>query len=51
MSFGTDLVDPDYTAIAKAARLFGVRVEKAARLFGVRVEKAAMVSRMAATFV
>ena len=32
VSFGTDLVDPDFTAIARGAGLFGVRVEKASEL-------------------
>jgi pyruvate dehydrogenase (quinone) len=32
VSFGTDLVDPDFTGIARAAGLFGVRVEKASEL-------------------
>jgi hypothetical protein len=32
VTFGTDLVDPDFTAIAKASGLFGVRVEKASEL-------------------
>jgi pyruvate dehydrogenase (quinone) len=31
-TFGTDLVDPDFTGIARAAGLFGVRVEKASEL-------------------
>ena len=31
-TFGTDLVDPDFTGIARAAGLFGVRVEKADEL-------------------
>jgi pyruvate dehydrogenase (quinone) len=31
-TFGTDLVDPDFTAIARGAGLFGVRVEKASEL-------------------
>ena len=32
VSFGTDLVDPDFTGIARAAGLFGARVEKASEL-------------------
>jgi pyruvate dehydrogenase (quinone) len=32
VSFGTDLVDPDFTGIARAAGLFGARVEKAGEL-------------------
>jgi len=32
VTFGTDLVDPDFTGIAQAAGLFGVRVEKASEL-------------------
>jgi len=31
-TFGTDLVDPDFTGIARAAGLFGVLVEKASEL-------------------
>ncbi len=31
-TYGTDLVDPDFTGIARAAGLFGVRVEKASEL-------------------
>jgi len=31
-SFGTDLVDPDFAGIARAAGLFGARVEKATEL-------------------
>jgi pyruvate dehydrogenase (quinone) len=31
-TFGTDLADPDFTGIARAAGLFGVRVEKASEL-------------------
>jgi pyruvate dehydrogenase (quinone) len=31
-SFGTDLVDPDFAGIARAAGLFGARVEKASEL-------------------
>jgi len=31
-SFGTDLVDPDFAGIARAAGLFGARVEKAGEL-------------------
>ena len=30
--FGTDLVDPDFAGIARAAGLFGARVEKASEL-------------------
>ena len=32
VSFGTDLADPDFTGIARAAGLFGARVEKASEL-------------------
>jgi pyruvate dehydrogenase (quinone) len=32
VSFGTDLVDPDFAGIARAAGLFGARVEKASEL-------------------
>ena len=32
VSFGTDLADPDFTGIARAAGLFGARVEKAGEL-------------------
>jgi pyruvate dehydrogenase (quinone) len=32
VTFGTDLVDPDFTGIARACGLFGVRVEKASEL-------------------
>ncbi len=32
VNFGTDLVDPDFTGIARAAGLFGARVEKASEL-------------------
>jgi pyruvate dehydrogenase (quinone) len=32
VTYGTDLVDPDFAAIARAAGLFGVRVEKASEL-------------------
>jgi pyruvate dehydrogenase (quinone) len=32
VSFGTDLLDPDFTGIARAAGLFGARVEKASDL-------------------
>ena len=32
VSFGTDLVDPDFAGIAQAAGLFGARVEKASEL-------------------
>ena len=32
VSFGTDLLDPDFTGIARAAGLFGARVEKASEL-------------------
>jgi pyruvate dehydrogenase (quinone) len=32
VTFGTDLVDPDFVGIARAAGLFGVRVEKASEL-------------------
>jgi pyruvate dehydrogenase (quinone) len=32
VSFGTDLDDPDFSGIARAAGLFGVRVEKASEL-------------------
>ena len=31
-TYGTDLVDPDFTGIARAAGLFGARVEKASEL-------------------
>jgi pyruvate dehydrogenase (quinone) len=31
-TYGTDLLDPDFTAIARAAGLFGARVEKASEL-------------------
>ena len=31
-TYGTDLLDPDFTGIAQAAGLFGVRVEKASEL-------------------
>jgi pyruvate dehydrogenase (quinone) len=31
-TFGTDLLDPDFTGIARSAGLFGVRVEKASEL-------------------
>ena len=31
-TYGTDLVDPDFTAIARAVGLFGARVEKASEL-------------------
>ena len=31
-SFGTDLIDPDFAGIARAAGLFGARVEKASEL-------------------
>jgi pyruvate dehydrogenase (quinone) len=31
-TFGTDLADPDFTGIARAAGLYGVRVEKASEL-------------------
>ena len=31
-TFGTDLVDPDFTGIARSAGLFGARVEKASEL-------------------
>jgi len=31
-TFGTDLADPDFTGIARAAGLFGARVEKASEL-------------------
>jgi len=31
-TYGTDLVDPDFTGIARAAGLFGVRVEKSSEL-------------------
>ena len=32
VTFGTDLVDPDFTGIARSAGLFGARVEKAGEL-------------------
>jgi pyruvate dehydrogenase (quinone) len=32
VTFGTDLVDPDFTGIARSAGLFGARVEKASEL-------------------
>jgi pyruvate dehydrogenase (quinone) len=32
VTFGTDLVDPDFAAMARAAGLFGVRVEEAGQL-------------------
>ena len=32
VNYGTDLVDPDFTGIARAAGLFGARVEKASEL-------------------
>jgi len=32
VTFGTDLLDPDFTGIARSAGLFGVRVEKASEL-------------------
>src|ERR1700729_710481 len=32
VSFGTDLADPDFTGIARAAGLFGARVDKASEL-------------------
>ena len=32
VSFGTDLTDPDFAGIARAAGLFGARVEKASEL-------------------
>jgi pyruvate dehydrogenase (quinone) len=32
VTFGTDLVDPDFTGIARAAGLFGARVEKVSEL-------------------
>ena len=32
VNFGTDLLDPDFTGIARAAGLFGARVEKASEL-------------------
>ena len=32
VTYGTDLIDPDFTGIARAAGLFGVRVEKATEL-------------------
>jgi pyruvate dehydrogenase (quinone) len=32
VTFGTDLVDPDFSGIARSAGLFGVRVEKASEL-------------------
>ena len=32
VTFGTDLVDPDFAGIARSAGLFGVRVEEASEL-------------------
>jgi pyruvate dehydrogenase (quinone) len=32
VTFGTDLLDPDFTGIARACGLFGARVEKASEL-------------------